>query len=203
MAEELPALQPQVATAAPAGSMQADIADDEDDELELQEQMAAYADWQPEPDELYELQQEQDENDTDLQPDIPSATGLAARWIELCEQMALTGMTGNIVRQTTLVTEDGDNWLLHLNPQHSALFNANQQKRINDSLNQALGRTVQLHIEIQTPATETPALAMARRRARQQADAVLSIEQDPVIQTLTTEFGARILPDSIRPLDPL
>lgn len=203
VAEELPALQPQVATAAPAGSMQADIADDEDDELELQEQMAAYADWQPEPDELYELQQEQDENDTDLQPDIPSATGLAARWIELCEQMALTGMTGNIVRQTTLVTEDGDNWLLHLNPQHSALFNANQQKRINDSLNQVLGRTVQLHIEIQTPATETPALAMARRRARQQADAVLSIEQDPVIQTLTTEFGARILPDSIRPLDPL
>ena len=117
--------------------------------------------------------------------------------------LGMTGMTGNIVRQTTLVTEDGDNWLLHLDPQHSALFNANQQKRINDRLNQTLGRSVQLQIEVQTPAAETPALALARRRARQQADAVLSIEQDPVIQTLMTDFGARILPDSIRPLDPL
>lgn len=202
---EQPATQPQAVKPASASNTLAETEDDEieDDELEMQDNMLAYADWQPASDELYQLQQEQDENDTDLKPDIPSATGLAARWIELCEQMGMTGMTGNIVRQTTLVTEDGDNWLLHLDPQHSALFNANQQKRINDSLNQTLGRSVQLQIEVHTPAAETPALALARRRARQQADAVLSIEQDPVIQTLMTDFGARILPDSIRPLDPL
>lgn len=202
---EQPATQPQAVKPASASNTLAETEDDEieDDELEMQDNMLAYADWQPASDELYQLQQEQDENDTDLKPDIPSATGLAARWIELCEQMGMTGMTGNIVRQTTLVTEDGDNWLLHLDPQHSALFNANQQKRINDRLNQTLGRSVQLQIEVQTPAAETPALALARRRARQQADAVLSIEQDPVIQTLMTDFGARILPDSIRPLDPL
>lgn len=202
---EQPATQLQAVKPASASNTLAETEDDEieDDELEMQDNMLAYADWQPASDELYQLQQEQDENDTDLKPDIPSATGLAARWIELCEQMGMTGMTGNIVRQTTLVTEDGDNWLLHLDPQHSALFNANQQKRINDRLNQTLGRSVQLQIEVQTPAAETPALALARRRARQQADAVLSIEQDPVIQTLMTDFGARILPDSIRPLDPL
>ena len=192
--------QPQTVTAAVSN---ASSDTDEDDELELQDAMLAYADWQPASDELYQLQQEQDEHDTDLKPDIPSATGLAARWIELCEQMGMTGMTGNIVRQTTLVAEEGDQWLLHLDPQHSALFNASQQKRINESLNRTLGRSVQLQIEVQTPATETPALALARRRAKQQADAVLSIEQDPVIQTLMTEFGARIQPDSIRPLEPL
>lgn len=202
---EQPATQPQAVKPAFASNTLAETEDDEiqDDELEMQDAMLAYADWQPASDELYQLQQEQDEHETDLKPDIPSATGLAARWIELCEQMGMTGMTGNIVRQTTLVAEEGDQWLLHLDPQHSALFNASQQKRINESLNRTLGRSVQLQIEVQTPATETPALALARRRAKQQADAVLSIEQDPVIQTLMTEFGARIQPDSIRPLEPL
>jgi DNA polymerase-3 subunit gamma/tau len=62
---------------------------------------------------------------------------------------------------------------------------------------------VHLQIEERAPEAETPALALARRRARQQADAVLSIEQDPAIQTLLREFGAKILPDSIRPHNPV
>lgn len=190
-------------TTAPPADIHEDEDDQDDDLAAFQDDMDAYASWQPAAEELEALQQDRDEGDTDLKPHIPAATGLAARWIELCEQMALTGMTGNIVRQTTLVAEDGDTWQLHLDPQHSALFNANQQKRINDSVNQALGREVSLQIDLQTPEAETPALALARRRARQQADAVLSIEQDPVVQTLVAEFGAQIQPDSIRPLNPI
>lgn len=193
------------AVAAPVVPEQAGDDDDDDDEelADLQNQMAAYASWQPAADELHELQQEQEDGDVDLKPDIPAASGPAARWIELCERMALTGMTGNIIRQTTLVADDGDSWLLHLDPQHSALFNANQQKRINDSINQVLERSIELHIEIRTPQAETPALALARRRARQQADAVVSIEQDPLVQSLIKELDARVLPDSIRPLNPV
>ncbi len=183
------------------------VADDSDDEDELQtEQQAAmdeYADWQPRTDGLATLQQQQDEDSVDLKPHIPPASGLAARWIELCEQMALTGMTGNMVRNSTLVSDEGDQWCIHLDPQQSALFTPAQQKRINDSLNQALGREVQLQIEKIEPVSETPALNLARRRARQQADAVASIEQDAGVQTLIREFGARLLPDSIRPHTPL
>jgi len=62
---------------------------------------------------------------------------------------------------------------------------------------------VQLQIEKIEPVSETPALNLARRRARQQADAVASIEQDAGVQTLIREFGARLLPDSIRPHTPL
>ena len=200
--------EPAVQIAAVADDMSDDEPDDdepdEDEELAaMQDDIMAYASWHPEADELEELQQDREEGETDLRPDIPAATGLAARWIELCEQMGLTGMTGNIVRHTTLVAEEGDLWQLHLDPQHSALFNANQQKRINESVNQALGREVRLQIEERAPEAETPALALARRRARQQADAVQSIEQDPAIQTLIRDFGATIVPDSIRPHNPV
>lgn len=187
----------------PCSSEIAEEPDEEDEEQALQADIENYADWHPAAEELLALQQEQDEHSTDLRPDIPAASGLAARWIELCQQMALTGMTGNIVRHCTLVREEGEDWLLHLDPQHSALFNANQQKRINDSLNQVLERTVRLQVEVCAPETETPALALARRRARQQADAEASIDEDPAIRTLLQQFDARVLPDSIRPLDPI
>ena len=187
----------------PSGSEMVEEPDEEDEEQALQADIDTYADWHPAAEELLALQQEQDEHSTDLRPDIPAASGLAARWIELCQQMALTGMTGNIVRHCTLVREEGEDWLLHLDPQHSALFNANQQKRINDSLNQVLERAVRLQVEVCAPETETPALALARRRARQQADAEASIDEDPAIRTLLQQFDARVLPDSIRPLDPI
>ena len=169
----------------------------------LDEAANAYLDWQPQVDELEMLQQEREPDAIDLRPEILPASGLAARWIELCESMALTGITGNIVRNATLVAEEGDRWQLHLDPEHSALFTDIQRKRVNESLNQATGRVIELHVDLQPPEAETPALALARRRARQQADAVLSIEQDPLVQGLIRDFAAQIVPDSIRPLDPL
>ena len=185
--DELVHVAPQAAPAESFGNATADAAEDDDSEDDLQAEQAAldaYISWQPESDELESLQQQQDEDGTDLKPHIPVATGLAARWIELCEQMALTGMTGNMVRHSTLVEEKDDHWTLHLDPQHSALFSASQQKRINDSINQALGRSITLQIDVEAPVCETPALSLARRRARQQADAVASIEQDAAVQTL-------------------
>lgn len=172
---------------------------EEDDE----DMLDAYADWLPQADELASLQQQQDEDSTDLRPDIAPASGLALRWIEVCEQMGLTGLTGNIVRNSSLIAEEEARWLVHLDPQHSALYSDNQRKRINDSLNKTLGHDVELQVEVQSLQAESPALHLARRRARQQADAVLSIEQDPKVQALMATFEARVQPESIRPHNPL
>lgn len=139
----------------------------------------------------------------DLKPDIPAATGLAARWIELTEQLGLSGMTGSIVRYCAWVQEDGNQWWLHLDPDHSALFNETQHARINEAINQHLGREVVLHIEIQVPQVETPALALARRRAVQQRDAVQSIEDDPLVQAMISTFGATLNTNTITPINPI
>ena len=52
------------------------------------------------------------------------ATGLALQWLELFPKLPISGMTGSIAANCTLIAVDGDNWLLHLDPAHSALFNA-------------------------------------------------------------------------------
>jgi DNA polymerase-3 subunit gamma/tau len=145
------------------------------------------------------------ERDVPAEPEvIPAAqpaTGLAADWLELFPKLKLSGMTGSIGANCTLIAKDGDDWLLHLDPAHSALFNPTQQRRLNDALNQFYGRELKVQIELRKPEQETPAQAAAYRRANRQREAEASIHQDPVIQQMIQQFAAVIRADSIEPLD--
>jgi DNA polymerase-3 subunit gamma/tau len=141
------------------------------------------------------------EKEPELLPAAEPATGLAAEWLELFPKLPVSGMTGSIAANCTLISVDGDNWLLHLDPAHSALFNSTQQRRLNDALNQYHQRTINLSIELIKPLQETPAQAAARRRADRQRDAEASIHGDPFIQQILQQFGASIREDTIVPVD--
>ncbi|WP_332821738.1 DNA polymerase III subunit gamma/tau [Pseudomonas sp.] len=137
----------------------------------------------------------------ELQLAAKPATGLAADWLELFPKLGLSGMTGSIGANCTLMAVEGDSWLLHLDPGHSALFNATQQRRLNDALNQYHGRELHLQIELCTPEQETPAQAAARKRANRQREAEASIHGDPLVQQMIQQFAAVIRADSIEPID--
>ena len=136
-------------------------------------------------------------------PAAKPATGLALQWLELFPQLPVSGMTGNIAANCTLIAADGDDWLLHLDPGQGALFNTTQQRRLNEALNHHLGRTLNLRIELVLPEQETPAQAAARKRAERQQGAVASIEQDPLIQQMIKLFGAKVRQDTIEPVEAL
>lgn len=136
-------------------------------------------------------------------PAAKPATGLALQWLEMFPQLPVSGMTGNIAANCTLIAVEGDDWLLHLDPGQGALFNATQQRRLNEALNQHLGRTLNLRIELIQPEQETPAQAAARKRRERQHDAVVSIEQDPLIQQMIKLFGAKVRQDTIEPVEAL
>ncbi|NBF01176.1 DNA polymerase III subunit gamma/tau [Pseudomonas sp. Fl5BN2] len=137
------------------------------------------------------------------EPAAQPATGLALEWLQLFPKLPISGMTGSIAANCTLMAVDGDNWLLHLDPAHSALFNATQQRRLNDALNQHHGRTLNLAIELIKPEQETPAQAASRRRANRQREAEESIHADPFIQQMVKEFGAVVRHDTIEPVEAL
>ena len=142
-----------------------------------------------------------EEVEPEVLPAAQPATGLALQWLELFPKLPISGMTGSIAANCTLIAVDGDDWLLHLDPAHSALFNSTQQRRLNDALNQYHERTLNLTIELIRPEQETPAQAAARRRADRQADAEQSIQQDPYIQQMLQQFGATIRDDTIEPVE--
>lgn len=137
------------------------------------------------------------------EPAAMPATGLALQWLELFPKLPISGMTGSIAANCTLIAVDGDHWLLHLDPAHSALFNATQQRRLNDALNQYHQRILTVSIELIKPEQETPAQAASRRRADRQREAEDSIHGDPFIQQMMQQFGAVIRNDTIEPVEAL
>lgn len=142
-------------------------------------------------------------NNVDLQPNIAPASGQAAEWQTLFAQLNLAGMTHSIAANTVLIEKNADVWLLHLDPNHSALFNKTQLQRINEAINTHLGAPIELQIELHTPTEETPALALLRKQAKRQQEAETAIHTDPVVLQLMDTFGATISADSIEPIDSL
>lgn len=132
---------------------------------------------------------------------VVPATGLALKWLELFPSLPVSGLTGSIAANCSLVAIDGDHWELHLDPAQGALFNATQQRRLNEALNQYLGRAITINITLQRPEQETPAQASARRRHERQHDAERSIHEDPLIQQMIQKFGASVRADTIEPVD--
>ena len=134
-------------------------------------------------------------------PAATPATGLALEWLNMFPKLPVSGMTASIGANCTLIAVDGDDWLLHLDPAHSALFNLTQQRRLNDALNQYTQRTLKVTIELVKPEQETPAQAASRFRAERQRLAEESIYADPLIQQMIEQFGAAVREDSIQPVD--
>ncbi|MDO4637014.1 MAG: DNA polymerase III subunit gamma/tau [Lautropia sp.] len=64
-----------------------------------------------------------------------------------------------------------------------------------------LGTAVQLQVSVGKTGTRTAAARASEQQAQRQADCEAAIRADPFVQTLLDEFGATILPDSIKPLD--
>ena len=137
----------------------------------------------------------------DLQPHIPVASGLAAQWQTFYSGLNLGGMTSSIAANTVLIEKNANRWLLHLDPNHSALFNSTQLQRINAAINQQLDAPIELHIEQHVLDQESPALALLRKNAKRQQEAEDAIHADPVVLQLIDTFGAQISANSIEPID--
>ena len=134
---------------------------------------------------------------------VAPATGLAAQWQQIYDGLQLGGLTGSIAANCTLVAVQEQQWTLHLDPDHSALFNPTQQSRLNDALQRYLGQDIQLLVEIKQPTQETPAQAAARARYERQKAAEASIQNDPCVQQLIERFGAQVRLDTIEPVNPI
>ncbi|MDO8697862.1 MAG: DNA polymerase III subunit gamma/tau [Pseudomonas sp.] len=201
LATEAPAaVQVAVSVAAPTPAARDDDnddAEDEDAEDDVIDTDVAYAYLEALPDDV----SESSELTAPVLPAAMPATGLAAQWLELFPQLGLSGLTGSIASNCSLVAVDGDHWSLHLDPAQGALFNSTQQQRVNDALSQFYGRSLTLDIQLCKPEQETPAQAAARKRIERQSRAVASIHADPLVQQMLQQFGAMVRADSIEPID--
>ena len=73
--------------------------------------------------------------------------------------------------------------------------------QMEEQVGRALGERIRLRfVSDASAASHTPAARAAEARDAAQARAEQSIDEDPLVQALKRDFGARVVPQSIKPV---
>ncbi|MDB5955683.1 DNA polymerase III subunit gamma/tau [Ramlibacter sp.] len=114
---------------------------------------------------------------------------------QLVEREAVTALVRELALQAQLVARDEGHWMLRV--ERESLNQPVSRERLKTAL-QAAGHPVDLSVEV-GPISDSPArrLAVAAHERQQAAEEI--IHNDPFVQRMQREFGARIVPGSIKP----
>ena len=120
-------------------------------------------------------------------------------WHQTVSDMAsrelITALVRELALQSQLIARDTDQWLLRV--ERESLNQAGARDRLTAAL-QASGFSVRLAVEVGR-VTDTPARRNAAALAERQLEAEKIIFDDPFVQTMMRDFGAKIVPGSIKP----
>ena len=98
--------------------------------------------------------------------------------------------------QSQLVARDTDQWVLRV--ERESLNQPTARERLAGAL-QGQGHPVSLAVEVGR-VTDSPARRNAAAAAERQLAAERTIFEDPFVQDMMRDFGAKIVPGSIKPL---
>ncbi len=115
---------------------------------------------------------------------------------QLLAEQAVTALARELALQSQLVARDTDQWVLRV--ERESLQQPGSRDRVVAAL-QSIGHAVQLVVEIGR-VTDSPARRNAALAADKQLAAEKIIFDDPFVQKMMREFGAKIVAGSIRPL---
>jgi DNA polymerase-3 subunit gamma/tau len=126
---------------------------------------------------------------------------LAARWEALVTGLAVAGDVLALARNVALEAVDGNRWEIVAAPGSDRLFGPAAVQALQAALRERAGSELCLDLKIRKPMGETPRQAAERRARERLADAEAALRNDANVRDLVELFGARLLPDSVKPLD--
>ena len=129
-----------------------------------------------------------------LEPQAPPEPEQTSQpWHEIVAKMAPAAVTAMILNNANLVARSPDQWTILVETAHETLLNDKQRAEVERLAAGFEGRPVRLEWQFGEPAEETPAAREARLRAERRAQAEAALDEEPVVQTLIREFGARLI----------
>jgi DNA polymerase-3 subunit gamma/tau len=135
-----------------------------------------------------------------LPPAVPlDPLGFIGDWPALAVDLPLKGISYQLAFNSELMALEGAT--LKLNVPVPQYAEASQVAKLKTALADRLGRQIEVLVEV-GPARRTAAAHDATARAQRQQAAEREIGADPFVQSLIREFGASIVPGSIRPITP-
>ena len=149
---------------------------------------------------------------TILQSDVPSQSlgdqsthvqTFNGDWRGLVEQNLKLGLARALAQNCEMVSFDDNSITLRVAESNKHLVSASYQEKLSSAINQHFGKKIKLNVDISGKANAeiiTPAKQTAVEKATIQSSAEAAIMNDGFVQSLMNDFGATIIPNSIKPI---
>jgi DNA polymerase III subunit gamma/tau len=134
----------------------------------------------------------------------PSATGTArfdGDWPGFVERLQLTGMAGMAARSAELASFQNNHLELVVPEAQRVYAEKPYVDKLKADLAPHLGANLRVSVRVGSTAGNSVAATKSREMAEKQASAAEAIEDDPFVRDLVRNFGAEVVPSSIKPLD--
>jgi DNA polymerase-3 subunit gamma/tau len=140
--------------------------------------------------------------ETESSPAAASATSAAEgeEWHGLLPRLELSGPVRELARNIQLESRSGDRWQFLIPDSVRHLGSASVVQKLQSALASQLGHPVSLALHTASEPVPTPAVLGEQATLEKLSDAERAIEQDPTVQALKERFGARLIEDSVQPL---
>lgn len=127
--------------------------------------------------------------------------GWDGHWPNLAAVLPLRGVAQQLAQQCELIKCDNSNGVMqfHLRVAVETLLSAGSVDKLAAALTEHFGKTIRVTTEIGAVQQTANAQAVAQREALQR-ETEETLKNDPFVQALIREFGAMIVPDSIKPI---
>lgn len=136
--------------------------------------------------------------DTSTTPATAITRSFDGDWRSLVERLKL-GLARALAQNCELASFDDDHIAFSVPPSQKHLLDMGYEEKLKSAVEQHFGRKINLTFSL-GGSGNTPAQLMSREKAAQQAQAENAIHSDVFVQALINDFGAQIIPSSIKPL---
>jgi DNA polymerase-3 subunit gamma/tau len=126
----------------------------------------------------------------------------ADEWARLVKAVTLDGAVRQLAVHCELVGASGSRLRLRIDRANAHLVTEQLTGRLTAAVQSHLGGDVQLQIDVRDAATDTIAARDEQRQGEAVRQARQAIESDPNVRDLAALFGAEIVPESVKPVEP-
>ncbi len=127
-----------------------------------------------------------------------SGSSFSGNWRGLVDELKL-GLARELAKHCELVAYDEHSISLSVPESQKHLLSPNYQEKLGSAIAQHFDKKIKLQFSIGGTGN-TPAKQISQEKAQAQANAETAIEEDGFVQALINDFGATIIPNSIKPI---
>jgi len=121
-------------------------------------------------------------------------------WNSLQSSLKLSGAARELARNLELESTESDRWRFLVPDTLRHLGSESVIQSLQTALSERLGHAVMLDLHTATEPLQSVAAATEAAEVIRMSEAERAIEEDPTVQQIKEKFGAKIIPDTIQPM---